>query len=197
MTTAEMLATFRFRMEDPAGEKWDASSLTEIYKIFTDAQQITVKLLADAKQYQYLRELQEFISGSLSGGSFDLPSDFYVVQFLKDSQDRFIFVFDNPPDKINKNNDWIEEDKYTAYAYIFKLKIYLQGFESTAGTYSMGYIKKPTVINVSTSPALCDHANQLTIEIATWIAWGLDRQFDRQNSVSQQIATIYGVKPQQ
>jgi hypothetical protein len=197
MTTSEMLAIFRFRMEDPAGEKWDSSSLTQIYQIFTDAQRITVKLLADAEKYQYLRELQVLQSGSMSGGSIALSSDFFVKQFLKDSQDRFVKVFDSPPDKFDKITDFSEDDKYSAYGYVFATKLYLQGYQNTSGTYVFGYIKKPAIIDSTHNPELCDYANQLTTLIATWLAWGLDRQFDRQNAITQEITVTYGVKIQQ
>ena len=197
MTTAEMLATFRFRMEDPTGEKWDSSSLTEIYKIFSDAQRIAIRTLADAGKFQYLQELQEAFGDSLSGGSIALPSDFFIPISLLDPYNRWVKLFNFPPDKLDKDTVFLSNDKANSYGYIFGNRLYLHGFDSTVAVYICNYIRKPTNIDGSHDPELCDYANQLTIAIATWLAWAIDRQFDRVNSVAQEIAIIHGVKLQQ
>jgi hypothetical protein len=193
MTVSEALAKFRFRMEDPDGEKWDASSLTQIYDIFTEAQLIGINLLIDVKKYEHLRELQDQQSSSMSGGSTTLPSDFFRALWLLGSDGDFYPIFEEPPSATYKNTDYLREDVHTAYGYIHGTKWYLKGYDSAAGSWILGYVKEPSVVVAGDSFALGNHGNNLTIAISTWIAWGLDRQFDRQQEVEQQIMKIFGV----
>ena len=98
------------------------------------------------------------------------------------------------PKLSNNNTDFLEEDLLTSYVYIFGILWYLHGYDANAGSYILGYIKEPTDVDGSTDPVLSEHANELTIAISTWIAWGLDRQYDRQREVGEQISQLFGVQ---
>ena len=139
MTTAQMLSRFRFRMEDPDGDKWDSSSLTQIYDIFTEAQLIGINLLIDAKKYEHLRAIQLEQSSSMTGGSTSLPSAFFRGLWIKGSDDNFYPFFEEPPKSTKNTTDYLEEDIHTAYGYIHGTKWYLKGYDSTAGSWVLGY----------------------------------------------------------
>lgn len=192
MTTAQMLASFRFRMEDPDGEKWDTDSLTEIYNIFTTAQKMAVDALADAERYELLREIEDTTSLDISGGSANLPSDFYLPVFLRNSSNDLIPVFMKKP-PITFNSDFTREDQYTGFAWVFGEKIYFQGAESTMGSHTLGYIKELSDIDGSTNPATSQRVQELTLMIAEWKAWGIDKQPERQGAIAEQIKIEFGV----
>ena len=194
MTTAQMLSAFRFRMEDPDGEKWDSGSLTELYKVFTSAQRMAVDLYIAAKRYEYLREIQASTSLDLSGGSSSLPSDFYLKIFLQNNSGDFIVINSEPPrEDIGLQNSIHREDKQNVYAYLFGSKCYLQGYDSSLGSFTLGYIQTLTDITGSADPVTSENVQELTLSLSEWIAWGLDRQFDRQQEVAAQIKLKYGV----
>ncbi len=193
MTIAQALAKFRFRMEDPDAEKWNVGAETQIFDIFAEAQLIAINLFIDAKKLEHLRALQSTQSSSMSGGSTALPSDFFRATWLKGSDDNFYPLFEEPPKTTKRTTDFLEEDLDTAYGYIFSGTLFLQGFTALAGSWELGYIKEPVTIDANNQPILGQHGNNLTIAISTWIAWGLERQFDRQQEVEQQIMKIFGV----
>lgn len=193
MTTVEALAKFRFRMEDPDAEKWDIDSVTQIYDIFTEAQLIGINLFIDAGKYEHLRNIQSRQSLSMSGGSANLNSDFFRPLMLEGNDGNFYSVFEEPPKKVNTTTEFLEEDLLTAYGYIFGGKLYLKGYDATAGSWVLFYAKEPDAIDADSDPSLGSHGNNLTIAVATWLGWGLDRQFDRQQEVEQQIMKIFGV----
>jgi hypothetical protein len=194
MTTLEMLATWRFRMEDPDGDKWDTDSLPRVYEIFTDAQRMGVNLLIDVEKFEHLRELQDTASLDLSGGSATLPSLYFNKMWLQDNSGDFVDLRDNPPRVVNNNTFFLREDSKTAYGYIHGTKLYLKGYDANSGSWTLGYIQKPVDIDASNDPALSKHANNLTIAISEFIGWGIDRQFDRQKEVDQTILKIFGVR---
>ena len=90
---------------------------------------------------------------------------------------------------------FLQEDIKNAYAYVYGTKIYMKGYAAAATAWSLGYIESPADITAGVDPALGDHANSLTISLSEFIAWGIDRQFDRQKEIVQQIITKFGVKP--
>jgi hypothetical protein len=181
-------------MEDPDGDKWNDDSLTEIYSILTDAQRIGVNLLIDVEKFEHLRELQKTVSLDLSGGSANLPSLYFKKTWLQDSSGDFVDVHDNPPRTVNNNTFFLREDGQTAYGYIHGTKLYLKGYDANSGSWTLGYVEKPTDIDASNDPALSKHCNNLTISIAEFIGWGIDRQFDRQKEVDETIMRIFGVR---
>ena len=188
-----MLGTFRFRMEDPDGEKWDSDSLTEIYNIFTDAQRLGVELKQGVKHFQHLRELEKTSSLDLSGGSANLPSLYFLPMWMQDNNGNFRDITQEPPRSTKASTFFSQEDVKTAYIYIHGTKLYLKGYDSTAGSWILGYINKPADIDGSNNPVLSNHMNHLTIAISEWLGWGIDRQFDRQLEVDQQILKLFGV----
>ena len=188
-----MLATFRFRMEDPDGDKWDDDAVTEIYNIFTDAQRLGVELKWGVKHFQHLRELQGTPSLSLSGGSANLPSDYFLPMWVKDNNGNFRDITQEPPKPRKATTFFSQEDLKTGYIYIHGTNFYLKGYDSTAGSWVLGFIKEPDDIDASNNPALSNHMNHLTIAISEWLGWGIDRQFDRQLEVDKQILKLFGV----
>ena len=186
-----MLTNFRFAMEDPSGVKWDVA--TSIYNIFNESQQMGVDALVDAGRFHLLREIQDSTSIDLSSGSASLPNDFYKRVFLQNGDGDFIPVLEQPPSNIGIDSDFLRESKETSHAYIFGTKLYLQGAETGISSHIFGYIKTLTDISASVDPALSERVQELILLISQWKAWGIDRQFDRQNALAAQIKLEFGI----
>lgn len=195
MTTAEMLASFRFRMEDPDGLKWDSDSLTEIYRFFTLGQRMAIDSLIESRQFVFLSELQASTSYAFTSTVKvkDLPTDHYRPVIIINSNGDPIQVFEIPPTDFKSDTDYLRPDDVNEYFYIFAGSLRLRGSIHSAGSYTYFYIKAPSDINGSTNPATSSKVQELALLFATWIAWGIDRQFDRQGQVAQIIKSIFGV----
>ncbi len=193
MTTAQMLTTWKFRMEDPDGDKWDSNAEPRIYELFTDAQRIGTNLLVDAKKFEHLRELEKTISIDMSLGSGNLPALYWKDLWLQDNNGDFVDVLHDPPKSRNNNTFFLREDSITAYGYVYGTKLYLRGYDSNSGSWTFAYLEHPADITVSADPVLSKHVNNLTIAISEYLGWGLDRQYDRQKEVDATILRIFGV----
>lgn len=195
MTTAEMLTSYRFRMEDPDGNKWDTDSLTEVYRFFTLGQRMAIDFLIESRQFVFLQELQTSQSYAFTSSvkTKPLPSDHYRTVAIINSSGDPIQFFEVPPDDFIRDTDYLRPDDIKEYFYIFANSLRLRGSIHSSGAYTQFYIKQPSNIDGSTNPATSDKVQELTLMISTWIAWGIDRQFDRQNQVAQLIKSIFGI----
>ena len=194
MTTAEMLTAFRFRMEDPDGEKWDSGSVTQVYNIFTLAQSIAVDSYFNSRRFNFLSELVKTTTIDFNSGPSDLPSDHYRPLMAKNDDGDDILIAENYVPKFGSDTDYLREDDLNEYLYIIGNKIYLKGSVHSSGTYTYGYINSLTDIDANNNPVTSQRIQDATLAISTWIAWGIDRQFDRQNEVGNLVKILFGIE---
>jgi len=195
MTVAQAIERFKFRMEDPNGDVWDDDDV--IMSILDTNQTLSVKLLFDSGQFEYLKELQDSASNTLASGRMVLStSSFFRLASVQRNSDK-IFIPIKPLPAETPRSPMMQNDDLTEFAYYWNGYVYVHG--GTNGvSYTSFWIDKPTTVDSNLEESgdfsVNEYVQELMLKLSQIEGWIIDNQPDRSMAIAKQLPITYGVK---